>query len=56
MNLNLNHKPPKIKSSTMIERINDGGLSMPDFDKKDKSLKAGWVKLLLDPQLQDNTV
>ena len=25
---------------------------MPDFDKIDKSLKAGWVKLLLDPQLQ----
>ena len=55
MNLNLNHKPPKIEM-TMIERINDGRLSMPDFDKKDKSLKAGWVKLLLDPQLQDNTV
>ena len=25
---------------------------MPDFDKIDKSLKAGRVKLLLDPQLQ----
>ena len=25
---------------------------MPDFDKIGKSLKAGWVKLLLDPQLQ----
>ena len=27
-----NHKPPKIKRSTMIGRIKDGGLSMPDFD------------------------
>ena len=25
---------------------------MPDFDKIDKSLKGGWVKLFLDPQLQ----
>ena len=47
-----NHQPTKIKRSTMIERIKDGGLSMPDFDKIDKSLKAGRVKLLLDPQLQ----
>ena len=36
----------------MIKRIKDGGLSMPDFDKIGKSLKAGWVRLLLDPQLQ----
>ena len=32
--------------------IKDGGLSMPDFDIIDKSLKAGWVKRLLDPQAQ----
>lgn len=38
-----NQKPPKIKRSTMIGRIKDGGLSMPDFDTIDKSLKAGWV-------------
>ena len=25
---------------------------MPDFDIIDKSLKAGWVKRLLDPQTQ----
>ena len=46
------HKPPKIKGSTMIERIKDGGLSMPDFDIIDKALKAGWAKRLLDPQAQ----
>ena len=34
----------------MIGTIKDGGLSMPDFDIIDKSLKAGWVKRLLDPQ------
>ena len=47
-----NHKPPKIKRSTMIGRIKDGGLSMPDFDIIGKSLKAGWVKRLLGPQAQ----
>ena len=36
----------------MIERIKDGGLSMPDFDIMEKSLKAGWVKRLLDPRAQ----
>ena len=36
----------------MIGRIKDGGLSMPDFDIIVKSLKAGWVKRLLDPQAQ----
>ena len=55
-----NDKPPKIKRSTMIGRIKDGGLSMPDFDIIDKSLKAGWVKRLLDVPssaiLEDNTV
>ena len=32
----------------MIGRIKDGGLSMPDFDIIDKSLRAGWVKRLLN--------
>ena len=36
----------------MIGRIKDGGLSMPDFDIIDESLKAGWVKRLLDSQAQ----
>ena len=34
----------------MIGRIKDGGLSMPDFDIIDESLKEGWVKRLLDAQ------
>ena len=36
----------------MIGRIKDGGPSMPDFEVIDKSLKAGWVKRLLNPQAQ----
>ena len=36
----------------MIGRINDGGLSMPDFEIIDKSLTAGSVKRLLDPHAQ----
>ena len=36
----------------MIERLKDGGISIPDFDIIDKCLKVGWVKRLLDPQLQ----
>ena len=47
-----NHKPPKIKRSTMIERLKDGGLSMPDFDIIDTYLKAEWAKRILVPQLQ----
>ena len=38
-----NHKPPKIKRSTMIGKIKHGGLNMPDFEIINKSLKAGWV-------------
>ena len=41
-----------MERSTMIGRIKDGRLSMPDFEIIDKSLKAGWVKRLLDPQAQ----
>ena len=47
-----NHKLPKIKHSTMIGKIKDGGLNMPDFKIINKSLKAGWVKRFLNPQTQ----
>jgi len=39
-----NHKPPKIKHSTMIGKIKNGGVNMLDFKIINKSLKAGWVK------------
>ena len=48
----MDHKPPKIKHSTMIGKIKDGGLNMPDFKIINKSLKAGWVKRFLIPQTQ----
>ena len=35
-----NHKPPKIKQSTMVGKIKDGGLNMPDLKIINKSLKA----------------
>ena len=47
-----NHKPTKIKHSTMIGKIKDGGLNMPDFKIINKSLKAGWVKRLLNTSTQ----
>ena len=47
-----NHKPPKIKHSTMIGKIKNGGLNMPNFKIINKSLKAGWVKRFLNPQTQ----
>ena len=47
-----NHKPPKIKHATMIGKIKDSGLNMPDFKIINKSLKAGWVKRLLNPHMQ----
>ena len=43
------HKPPKIKHSTMIGKIKDGVLNIPDFKIINKSLKAGWVKRFLNP-------
>ena len=36
----------------MIERLKDGGISVPDFDIIDKSLTARWMQRLLEPQLQ----
>ena len=36
----------------MIGKIKDGGLNMPDFEIINKSLKAGWVKRFLNPQMQ----
>ena len=47
-----NHKPPKIKRSTMVGKIKHGGLNMPDFKIINKSLKAGWVKRFLTPETQ----
>ena len=42
----------KIKRSTMVGKINHGGLIMPDFEIINKSLKADWVKRFLTPETQ----
>ena len=41
-----NHKPAKIKKTTLIEQKTAGGLDMKDFSLFDKALKLNWVKRL----------
>ena len=41
-----NHKPAKIKKTTLIMPKNTGGLGMRDFSIFDKALKLNWVKRL----------
>jgi hypothetical protein len=45
-----NNKPPKVKTSTMIADIEDGGLKMPRFSVMVQSQKILWIKRWL---LQD---
>ena len=44
-----NSKPPKIKKSTIIAPINEGGLGMVDTNSIHQSAKIGWIKRLFDP-------
>ena len=41
-----NHKPAKIKRSTLIKSKKEGGLKMKDFAIFDKALKLNWVNRL----------
>ena len=41
-----NHKPAKIKKSTLIKSKKEGGLEMKDFVIFDKALKLNWVNRL----------
>ena len=41
-----NHKPAKIKKTTLIMPKHTGGLGMTDFSIFDKALKLNWVKRL----------
>ena len=41
-----NHKPAKIKKTTLVEQKTAGGLDMKDFSLFDKALKLNWVKRL----------
>ena len=41
-----NHKPAKIKKTTLLKQKKAGGLDMKDFSLFDKALKLNWVKRL----------
>ena len=41
-----NHKPPKIKKTTLELDIKDGGLKMINLENFDKTLKVKWIKTL----------
>ena len=43
-----NNKPPKVKYTTMINKIEDGGLNLQDLQCKIKSTKINWIKKLGD--------
>jgi hypothetical protein len=47
-----NDKPPKIKKSTMISRIHEGGLKMPSFEFMVYSQKVMWIKRILSSDQQ----
>ena len=42
-----NGKPPKIAYNVMIQKIENGGLKLVDFESKVKSLKVEFIKRLL---------
>jgi len=42
------YKPPKIKQSTIIANIHQGGLKMPLFSEVVRSAKIMWIKRILD--------
>jgi hypothetical protein len=41
-------KPAKIKYTSLINNIDNGGLKLQDLDTKIKSLKLKWIKQILD--------
>ena len=43
-----NSKQPKVANNVMIQKIEDGGLKMMDFESKLKALKISWVNRLID--------
>ena len=42
-----NNKRPKVKRETIIAKIEDGGLKMPDIFEINKTAKIAWVKRLV---------
>jgi hypothetical protein len=47
-----NNKPAKVKYSTMIAKIEDGGLYVQDLETKVEAMKLNWVKKLYDTNHQ----
>jgi hypothetical protein len=47
-----NNKPPKVKYTTMIKRIEDGGLNLQDLECKIKSMKLNWINKLYNPDFK----
>jgi hypothetical protein len=43
-------KPPKVKYTAMINKIEDGGLNLQDLECKLKSIKINWIKKLYDKE------
>jgi hypothetical protein len=43
-----NNKPPKVKYTTMIGKIEDGGLNLQDLESKIRATKINWIKKLAD--------
>ena len=39
-----NKKPDKIKREIMVQKLEDGGLNMPDVKQSIKSLKISWIR------------
>jgi hypothetical protein len=43
-----NGKPPKVKYSTLINTIEEGGLKLQDIESKLKAIKLKWIKSIND--------
>ena len=42
-----NNKPPKVKRTTIIAPIEDGGLGMVDVFEVHSTAKCGWIRRLM---------
>ena len=49
-------KPDKVKRTTIMRQIQDGGLKMPDIDTMARALKIGWIKKLFEDQSRKWTI
>jgi hypothetical protein len=45
-----NGKPPKVKNTSLINTIENGGLKLQEIESKIKSLKLKWIIKMLSPE------